>query len=69
MKILTKFTIQYISVKEKDVALQLSNFLFLDHTVPNVINYIKFLNILSSLFRFKRNNEGLEVKNMSTAMS
>ena len=36
-KILSKFNIHYISVKEKDLALLLSNFLSLDHTVSNII--------------------------------
>ena len=45
-KILSKFIIQYISVKENDVALQLSNFVFLDRTVSNITNLMWWKNEL-----------------------
>ena len=45
-KIPSKFIIQYISVKENHVALQLSNFVFLDRTVSNITNLMWWKNEL-----------------------
>ena len=57
-----------MSVKEKDVALWLSKFFFRS----NCFKYHKLdvakKRSLRYLFRFKRSNEGLVVKNMSIAM-
>ena len=45
---------------------------FLDHTVSNILNLDETCGekmSLSSLFRFKRTNESLEVKNISIDVS